>query len=718
MANMGPTNIGSAYISIEADDSKFRSQIGNIKSQIAGAGGLKSGALSNSFNREFTFISRAAVQMGRQVSSVLKTITAPVIGALAKTVHSLFTSQSTAGIQAQNKWFELNKVIRSNMVRIGEYVMQSKIFGKTMYEWVEKFSDKLKGIGQKDIQKLINLLEKLAIAFGLLKGAEIAGRVAQPINRLLGRYGLDSRTAAIIAGDVGSTMIAGQMIGGRVSSGIGDASKGFNKLLEKFTAEQQETIKRRIHHGMQPAAAIYRAETFKGVREKIISGSATSATTAEIRAAKSIMEARAANALAAAGLTIAPDAMGRFRNQAGQLARVDQARIRGTQWQGIRTQVGESVVYSGMGRTPAPAPAGPGVIVGSLSAAGARIRTFLAGWGGVATASIASVAAVASWLGIIKDKLSGKELNTSTTENIKTGLGVLLTAVGDVVTFIPNLVAYLAGQAGGGGKDWKRNYEKMMLGEDYVTENPVDSLPTRPTSKTLSDWAKANKVTYANETETLEAWLMDYQEKAKLKKWSKDQDYEEPTEARKAWFQYYRDMNTAAHEYAASLPELHRQMNQKIIDDMKDTVERMSAGTKNIKALNERLYNLDMSKIEIDRKNAERMSDFNDKFEEMAIVMGMQGAPQEEVIKKAKEWDKKRVENLGRLGYSGQSVGYTEAGKFTTGIQVDFQKQQMENAKSMLDLWKGNTRATEENTRAVLENTAQRQKEMNDTEVF
>lgn len=226
---------GTLEISVNVNSRQLDSQLSQTHSKLQGFAVKSSNAIKTNHIKAFNAISSGAIMMSRQISAVLKMVSAPLIGVAGKSLHSLFTSQSQAGEEARQKWAGLKSVIDENMTRIGYYVSQSKVFGKNMYEWADSFGKILSKVTQGDIQKLVDYLERIAIALGLIKAASIGIKFAKGATKFDKLFGSekDLTSEKIVAGDIIGSAVTGRVAGKTAAMSLAERQLLSKQILEK-----------------------------------------------------------------------------------------------------------------------------------------------------------------------------------------------------------------------------------------------------------------------------------------------------------------------------------------------------------------------------------------------------------------------------------------------------------------------------------------------------
>jgi len=610
-----PTNIGAAYISLELDDTKLRQGIASVKQKLEQGSTAQTGFISKQYVREFNAIAGAAKQVGGQISTALKIVSAPITAGLGKAVSSLFASKSQAGEEARIKWERLNSKIQEGMTRIGYYVMQSKIFGKDMWGWIEKFSTMLQKVTRDDVQKLVNLLKDAAIAMGAIytasKGIDLA------------KTGI--KVASMFGGGTGSTTanVVSNLAGGALSGAGGFAGARFNTA------------------GLNIRTAL------SGIKGPGYSGVYSQ--------------------------DFLPADYSRVLEPGKKIAAIDPK---------LATVVQRMNDKLAMPIT----------------------TTSIVKWG---AAVLLVIASVTTTMGMIANRMIKGNWNSSMAESTNTGMLAIKSFFKSIFAFVEEFGA--------------------IIGQGSAFTNEADM-------KKLTDRRRQDMWSWIGGGENLDptVWL----KRSERRNIDRTNLENEPSfqnltiEKRIRQLKLIENMESVNTGFGEATTNFRKKNNMptKITSDIgniaDDTVisvnKQINIWKKELEASKRFVSELEpllKRKQELEKNELRRKEDFNEKFDELTARMGMRGAGQKAVIAKAKaviakakELDDKRKENIGKLGYTGQTVGYTDVGKFVTNIQVDMMKQQVEAAKGIMkqqvEAAKGIMEITKENNRVTEDNTA------------
>uniref|UniRef100_A0A6M3KXV1 Tail tape measure protein n=1 Tax=viral metagenome TaxID=1070528 RepID=A0A6M3KXV1_9ZZZZ len=200
--------VARGIIEIDVDSSKAQRDMNNLKNVAH----VQSRLISKEFVRGFYIMAESATKMASQVSAAMKLITIPAIGFGTLAVKKTLSAWTETAIEARIKFNELKASINDSMVRIGGYITQSKVFGRTMFEWMDAFSKLLQHVTQDQIQRMVNLISKFVVTLGALKGALMALQFSAGFVRslyLLQGVGLSGGTGGALQAAGGLAQIAG-----------------------------------------------------------------------------------------------------------------------------------------------------------------------------------------------------------------------------------------------------------------------------------------------------------------------------------------------------------------------------------------------------------------------------------------------------------------------------------------------------------------------------
>jgi len=169
----------TAYIDLKVDKTSITSAMSGIGPEVAAAGkkieqnftnaGKKIEQNFTKITRNFKTISNAAVMMGMQVEFALKMVAAPMAAMAVKSIHSALKDTSDSTAKLRWEWNQYLISIRNSQVQIGQWAMQSKVYGKSLIDWVGVFADKLKKVTANDVQKFINALKTITTMIGVVR---------------------------------------------------------------------------------------------------------------------------------------------------------------------------------------------------------------------------------------------------------------------------------------------------------------------------------------------------------------------------------------------------------------------------------------------------------------------------------------------------------------------------------------------------------------------
>ena len=215
MAN--PNSAATLYVDVKINSVQIQQELNKTRANLKNQASL----ISKDFIKNFNSISNAAVKMGRQVSGVIKAMTAPALAFAGFSVKKLFGSTSLAGREVRSQWEPLKKSIDESMVKIGYYITKSKIFGKTMWEWIEKFGNILRRVTQEDVQKFVKLLSGALTTLLAIKSTVMAIKFTQGTLKALeaiGAIGGGSSLSGLGAGVGAAGALSSKEISTRIAS--------------------------------------------------------------------------------------------------------------------------------------------------------------------------------------------------------------------------------------------------------------------------------------------------------------------------------------------------------------------------------------------------------------------------------------------------------------------------------------------------------------------
>jgi len=195
--------IAKFYIEGFVDIKGVERQMDKVNRVVSNSGGL----IQKNMLRNFNAVANGAKRMATQISFALKAFSVPALAASTLSVKKLFGSDTRAGGIIRGQFEGVKKSIDEAVVRIGWYITQSKIFGKTMLEWVTKFSEMLNRVTQRDVQAFITNLSralKLIMEIALfVKSISFAQGFLKALEGLQ-RLGLGGAAGSAIGGAAGA----------------------------------------------------------------------------------------------------------------------------------------------------------------------------------------------------------------------------------------------------------------------------------------------------------------------------------------------------------------------------------------------------------------------------------------------------------------------------------------------------------------------------------
>jgi len=234
---MAENEIASASVVLELDDSKFKKSINTLQSRIskqvadAAKNNLK---LQASFNR----VAQGVDQFGRRTEQFSKSILAISTAIAGLSIKKFFDS----GINPRlaNQFKEVYKSIDASRARIGQYILQSNIFGRSALDWFKKIDSILKNITQEGVQKFINGLSKVLVILTSIslvaKGIKLASDFGKLITDL-NKFGSELNRSLSISSAAGSAI--GSTVGTRSAIAGGTAVAavgGLKNTIPSFMA--------------------------------------------------------------------------------------------------------------------------------------------------------------------------------------------------------------------------------------------------------------------------------------------------------------------------------------------------------------------------------------------------------------------------------------------------------------------------------------------------
>lgn len=246
---MSENQIASASVVLELDDSKFKKSISTLQSRVekqmaqATKSTLK---LQASFNR----VAQGIDKVGKTAERFGKTLLAVSTAAAALSIKKFFDSDINPRLTNQFK--EVYRSIDQSRAKIGQYILQSNIFGRSVLDWFKKIDSILKNVTQEGVQKFIDGLSKALIILTsialIAKGIKFASEVGKFVNDLKA-FGAEltkvfaARAAGGAAGAiVGETAgsFAAKALPGAVGVGAGSVlsgtiAKGATAAAEKIS---------------------------------------------------------------------------------------------------------------------------------------------------------------------------------------------------------------------------------------------------------------------------------------------------------------------------------------------------------------------------------------------------------------------------------------------------------------------------------------------------
>jgi len=193
MAN--PNSIATAIIDVAVDNSKINKEFAKTKTAL----NKNAQQISQNFRTNFEQISTKAIETTRKISENFQRAFTGMTLAGGFAVKKFL--DSAGGENALRSWRATRKELDASLARLGKMVWESKIFGKTIEDWVKSLTKFLDKLNQGDIKRFVKVFEKIAIGFASFK-------VAIPIMDLVKAIGelsfvlAAARQNAVGAGDV------------------------------------------------------------------------------------------------------------------------------------------------------------------------------------------------------------------------------------------------------------------------------------------------------------------------------------------------------------------------------------------------------------------------------------------------------------------------------------------------------------------------------------
>ena len=204
--------IAVANIEIAVNTDSISQQMQKVRQSVTRNGAL----LEKNMLRNFIGITNAAKRMASQVQFALKAFTVPSMLVSGIAVKKLFSSDTEAGRLVKSQFEEVNKSVNEAIIRIGYFITQSKIFGKTMLEWLKAFADLLNKVTQRDVQIFLHMLSKALATIVLISTAIKAINFSQGFLKALNLIGA-TQTGSGAASGLGA-LLGGVGAGGAVFS--------------------------------------------------------------------------------------------------------------------------------------------------------------------------------------------------------------------------------------------------------------------------------------------------------------------------------------------------------------------------------------------------------------------------------------------------------------------------------------------------------------------
>jgi len=136
-----------------------------------------SGSMAN-FNKEIVAWNRNFSKIASPILQAAKWYMTAVTGLATKALTALYKDDSVAG-KAWKRTFDVFRIrLNAEMARVGNLLLQTPIFGRTIPAWMDKLIDVLRRMDLSKVKEMVKLFEKAAIAVAVIKGISIIGKLA------------------------------------------------------------------------------------------------------------------------------------------------------------------------------------------------------------------------------------------------------------------------------------------------------------------------------------------------------------------------------------------------------------------------------------------------------------------------------------------------------------------------------------------------------------
>jgi len=175
MANFG-TEVGSISIGVRINLNDTKAQLAQVRNSIG-----------NTARQSHTMLVkqiRGINAILRPVTAVAKAYATAFTGFIGKALHALYQMPTGAG-KAWKKTFDVFKArINTEMARIAQIFLKSKIFGKLPMEWMDKLTNFLKNIGPGQVRTFIKGFEHAMALLAVSRGFRMVTGFLQGASQL------------------------------------------------------------------------------------------------------------------------------------------------------------------------------------------------------------------------------------------------------------------------------------------------------------------------------------------------------------------------------------------------------------------------------------------------------------------------------------------------------------------------------------------------------
>ena len=302
--------IASPVVELTLDTTKFVSQFNGVNSLIKQKSEQLQSSVNNSFKKinsssvtglersaikSFNSVAYGAIRMGKQVEQALKMAVVPAAALVTTAFNKLYKSNTQAGDSFRAQFNPVKKEFDEAVVRIGSYVAQSKIFGKSITEWAQTAANALNKLNSQDVQRFVNLLASGLKTITLLHLAIIGLRFSAGFLKTIeaiSKLGIGGGLASLGgAGASAGGNVLGQALGGATAGGTAIVA---SKLFDKTTMVSPV--------GFSPRSSIGKMENARWARWSNPAGKiATTASEAEVAKAAAATSAMTTGTLSKFG---------------------------------------------------------------------------------------------------------------------------------------------------------------------------------------------------------------------------------------------------------------------------------------------------------------------------------------------------------------------------------------------------------------------------------